>query len=150
MLGCTRGIYSIAARGLGPNPKVFSQVDPTTNMPVNSAILGLFLCAVWLLYFYGANLTTSWFGFFSFDSSELPIVTIYALYIPIFLMFMKKEKELTFFNRFLMPSLSLLGSIFMIIAAWFAHGMAVVAFLIVYLVVMAFGALILRLKKTTL
>ena len=150
MLGCTRGIYSIAARGLGPNPKVFSQVDPTTNMPVNSAILGLFLCAVWLLYFYGANLTNSWFGFFSFDSSELPIVTIYAIYIPIFIMFMKKEKELTFFNRFLMPSLSLLGSIFMIIAAWFAHGMAVVAFLIVYLVVMAFGALILRLKKTTL
>ncbi len=150
MLGCTRGIYSIAARGIGPNPKVFSQVDPTTNMPVNSAILGLFLCAVWLLYFYGANLTTSWFGFFSFDSSELPIVTIYALYIPIFLMFMKKEKELTFFNRFLMPSISLLGSIFMIIAAWFAHGMAVVAFLIVYLVVMALGALILRLKKTTL
>jgi APA family basic amino acid/polyamine antiporter len=150
MLGCTRGIYSIAARGLGPNPKVFSQVDPTTNMPVNSAILGLFLCAMWLLYFYGANLTSSWFGFFSFDSSELPIVTIYALYIPIFIMFMKKEKELTFFNRFLMPSLSLLGSIFMIIAAWFAHGMAVVAFLIVYLVVMAFGALLLRLKKTTL
>lgn len=150
MLGCTRGIYSIAARGLGPNPKVFSQVDPTTNMPVNSAILGLFLCAIWLLYFYGANLTNSWFGFFSFDSSELPIVTIYALYIPIFLMFMKKEKELTFFNRFLMPSLSLVGSIFMIIAAWFAHGMAVVAFLIVYLVVMAFGALLLRLKKTTL
>lgn len=150
MLGCTRGIYSIAARGIGPNPKVFSQVDPTTNMPVNSAILGLFLCAVWLLYFYGANLTTSWFGFFSFDSSELPIVTIYALYIPIFFMFMKKEKELTFFNRFLMPSLSLLGSIFMIIAAWFAHGMAVVAFLIVYLVVMALGALILRLKKTAL
>lgn len=147
MLGCTRGIYSIAARGLGPSPKVFSQIDPTTNMPVNSAILGLFLCATWLLYFYGANLTSSWFGFFSFDSSELPIVTIYALYIPIFIMFMRKEKELTFFNRFLMPSLSLLGSIFMIIAAWFAHGMAVVAFLIVYLVVMAFGALIVRGKK---
>lgn len=150
MLGCTRGIYSIAARGLGPNPKVFSQVDPNTNMPVNSAILGLFLCSIWLLYFYGANLTSSWFGFFSFDSSELPIVTIYAIYIPIFIMFMKKEKELTFFNRFLMPCLSLLGCIFMIIAAWFAHGMAVVAFLIVYFIVMVLGALILRLKKATL
>lgn len=150
MLGCTRGIYSIAARGLGPNPKVFSQVDPNTNMPVNSAILGLFLCSIWLLYFYGANLTSSWFGFFSFDSSELPIVTIYAIYIPIFIMFMKKEKELTFFNRFLMPCLSLLGCIFMIIAAWFAHGMAVVAFLIVYFIVMVLGALILRLNKATL
>lgn len=144
MLGCTRGIYSIAARGLGPKPKVFSHVDTTTNMPVNSAILGVFLCAVWLFYFYGANLTTSWFGFFSFDSSELPIVTVYALYIPIFIMFMLKEKELNFFNRILMPSISLASCIFMMIAAYFAHGMAVVAFLIVFFIVMIFGAFIYR------
>ena len=148
MLGCTRGIYSIAARGLGPKPKVFSQVDPTTNMPVNSAILGLFLCGIWLFYFYGANLTDTWFGFFSFDSSELPIVTVYALYIPIFVMLMVKGKELNFVNRFFMPILSLAGCIFMIVAAWFAHGMAVVAFLIVFFVVMAFSALLLHRGKT--
>ncbi|WP_394522618.1 APC family permease [Lacrimispora sp. JR3] len=150
MLGCTRGIFSLAARGLGPKPKIFSQVDPVTNMPVNSAILGLFLCGVWLLYFYGANLTTNWFGFFSFDSSELPIVTTYALYIPIFLMFMVKGKELNVFNRILMPCLSLAGCIFMIIAAWYAHGMAVVAFLIVFLIVMLMGALLLKMSKQPL
>ncbi len=150
MLGCTRGIFSLAARGLGPKPKIFSQVDPVTNMPVNSAILGLFLCGVWLLYFYGANLTTNWFGFFSFDSSELPIVTTYALYIPIFLMFMVKGKELNVFNRILMPCLSLAGCIFMIIAAWYAHGMAVVAFLIVFLIVMFLGALLLKMSKQPL
>lgn len=142
MLGCTRGIYSLAARGLGPKPKVFSQVDSMTNMPVNSAILGLLLCGIWLFYFYGANLTASWFGFFTFDSSELPIVTVYALYVPIFIMFMVKSKGLNFFNRILMPCLSLAGCVFMIIAAWFAHGMAVVAFLIVFFVVMVFSALI--------
>lgn len=147
MLGCTRGIYSIAARGLGPKPKVFSQVDPVTNMPVNSAILGLFLCGIWLFYFYGANLTDNWFGFFSFDSSELPIVTVYAMYIPIFIMFMVKGKGLNFFNRILMPSISLTGCIFMIIAAWFAHGIAVVAFLIVFFAVIAFGALLLQRVK---
>ena len=147
MLGCTRGIYSLAARGLGPKPRIFSQVDPVTNMPVNSAILGLLLCGIWLFYFYGANLTTNWFGFFSFDSSELPIVTIYALYIPIFIMFMAKGKDLNFFNRILMPCLSLAGCVFMIIAAWFAHGMAVVAFLIVFFVVMTFGAILLKRSK---
>lgn len=147
MLGCTRGIYSLAARGLGPKPRIFSQVDPVTNMPVNSAILGLLLCGIWLFYFYGANLTTNWFGFFSFDSSELPIVTIYALYIPIFIMFMTKGKDLNFFNRILMPCLSLAGCVFMIIAAWFAHGMAVVAFLIVFFVVMTFGAILLKRSK---
>jgi APA family basic amino acid/polyamine antiporter len=148
MLGCTRGIYSLAARGLGPKPKVFSQVDSMTNMPVNSAILGLFLCGIWLFYFYGANLTASWFGFFTFDSSELPIVTVYALYVPIFIMFMVKSKGLNFFNRIFMPCLSLAGCVFMIIAAWFAHGMAVVAFLIVFFIVMVFSALISHRSET--
>ena len=144
MLGCTRGIYSIAARGLGPKPWVFSQIDPATNMPVNSAIMGLFLCGIWLFYFYGANLSSNWFGFFRFDSSELPIITIYALYIPIFIMFMVKGKELNFFNRVLMPCLSLAGCVFMIAAAWFAHGIAAVAYLIVFFVIMALGALLFR------
>ncbi|MGC4019146.1 MAG: APC family permease [Muricomes sp.] len=139
MVGCTRGIYSLAARDLGPKPKVFSHIDPITNMPVNSAILGVFLCAVWLFYFYGANLTESWFGFFSFDSSELPIVTLYAMYIPIFIMFMIKEKGLNIFNRIFMPFVSLISCIFMMIAAYFAHGTAVFAFLIVFCVVMACG-----------
>lgn len=147
MLGCTRGIYSLAARGLGPKPKVFNQVDPTTNMPVNSAILGLFLCGIWLFYFYGANLTASWFGFFTFDSSELPIVTVYGLYIPIFILFMVKSKGLNIFNRFIMPCISLAGCIFMIIAAWYAHGTAVVAFLIVCFVVMVISALFLKKSK---
>ena len=149
MLGCTRGIYSLAARGLGPKPKIFSQVDPMTNMPVNSAILGLFLCGIWLFYFYGANLTASWFGFFTFDSSELPIVTVYALYVPIFINFMIKGKGLNFFNRILMPCLSLAGCLFMIIAAWFAHGIAVIAFLIIFFVVMAFSALFLKRAKSS-
>lgn len=147
MLGCTRGIYSLAARGLGPKPKVFNQVDPMTNMPVNSAILGLFLCGIWLFYFYGANLTASWFGFFTFDSSELPIVTVYGLYIPIFIMFIVKGKGLSIFNRFIMPCISLAGCIFMIIAAWYAHGTAVIAFLIICFVVMVISAFFLSNSK---
>src|SRR5690606_5873519 len=99
MMGCTRGFYSLAARDMGPNPKVFKHVDTNTDMPTNSSIIGLLICAFWLLYFYGANLVkVPWFGPFSFDSSELPIVTIYAMYIPIFFMMMVKEKSLNFFK----------------------------------------------------
>ena len=90
MLACTRGMYSLAARGEGVKPAIYRQIDPITNMPTNSSIFGVLLAGFWLLYFYGANLTAPWFGFFCFDSSELPIVTIYASYIPIFLMMMKK------------------------------------------------------------
>jgi|GEM_PF-2990327 len=92
-------------------------------------------------YAEGANLTKPWFGFFCFDSSELPIVTIYALYIPIFIMIMKKEKDLSSFKRFIMPTISLAGCIFMIIAACFSHKMEVVAYLIIFAIIMAIGAL---------
>ncbi|MBU3201367.1 APC family permease [Clostridium estertheticum] len=148
MLGCTRGIYSLAARGLGPKPNIFRQIDSETNMPTNSSILGLLLCAIWLLYFYGANLT-KWFGFFNFDSSELPIVTIYALYIPIFIMMMKKEKDLNTFKRFVMPIVSLVGCVFMIVAACFSHKISVVAYLIIFAIIMAIGALFSKKQSLT-
>lgn len=147
MLGCTRGIYSVAARGFGPKPKIFKQIDSETNMPTNSSIFGLLLCGIWLLFFYGANLTDPWFGFFCFDSSELPIVTIYAMYIPVFIMIMKKEKNLSVFKRFIMPAVSLMGCIFMIIAACFSHKMAVVAYLIVFAIVMVIGSMFVNKKK---
>ncbi len=138
MLGCTRGLYSIAARNEGPNPKMFSEISQTTNMPTNSAIFGLLLCGFWLLYFYGANLTAPWFGFFSFDSSELPIVAIYAMYIPIFLK-MTQEKDLPVFKRVIAPLVAVAGCIFMVIAACFSHGMAVAAFLILFAIVTIVG-----------
>ena len=110
-------------------------------MPANSAIFGLLLCGFWLVYFYGSNLTeTPWFGPFSFDASELPIVTLYAFYIPVFILMMKKEKDLPVFKRFVMPSLALCGCIFMMIAACFAHGKTVIYYLIMFAAVMAIGA----------
>lgn len=139
MLACTRGLYAIAVRKQGPNPKMFSQVDPVSNMPTNAAVFGLLLAGTWLLYFYGANLTAPWFGFLSFDSSELPIVTIYAIYIPIFLIMMRNEKDLSSFKRFIMPTFAIIGSLFMITAAFFAHQWAALAYLIIFAVVMLPG-----------
>ena len=148
MLGCTRGLYSIAARNEGPKVEVMSQVDKSTNMPSNSAIFGVLLSGVWLVYFYGANLTEPWFGTvgifnFSFDSSEIPIVTIYALYIPIFLMMMKKEKDLSVWKRFIVPFIAVIGSIFMVVAAFFSHGMErILGYLAIFAVVMIIGVFV--------
>ncbi len=148
MLGTTRGMYSLAVRDRGPYPEAFKQVDKITNMPTNSSIFGLLLCAFWLLYFYGANLTSPWFGPFCFDTSELPIVTLYGAYIPIFFMLIKKEKDLNTFKRFIMPTLSILGCLFMVVAACLAHKMAVVYYLIVFAVIMVIGASFRNTRKT--
>ncbi|KGK84153.1 amino acid permease [Desulfosporosinus sp. HMP52] len=143
MMGCTRGFYSLAARDMGPAPKVLKCIDVNTNMPTNSSILGVLLSAVWLLYFFGANLTpVPWFGPFSFDSSELPIVTIYAMYIPIFIMIMAKEKSLHFVKRFIMPFLAICACVFMVIAAIYAHGKAVLFYLVIFCVIMIFGMIV--------
>ncbi len=139
MVGTTRAFYSLAARGVGPRPEILGQVDPATNMPSNSSIVGLLMSALWLVYFYGANLTASWFGAFSFDSSELPIVALYGLYIPILVLMMMKEKGHTTFKRFVMPALSIFCCAFMLLAAILAHGMAVLYFVIISVVIMIVG-----------
>lgn len=161
MVGATRGMYAISSRNEGPRPEMFNEVDKSTNMVTNSSIWGLFVCSLWLVYFYGANLSSGWFGYFNFDSSELPIVTIYALYIPIFIVWMVKEKDLGFVKRFLLPILSLAACAFMVFAAVYAHGITpylaakeagefsfpVLFYLIIFAVIMLAGAFVRKSKK---
>jgi APA family basic amino acid/polyamine antiporter len=147
MMGCSRCMYSLAARGEGPNPERYSQVDKTTNMPSNSAIFALMMTAVWFLYFYLSNLAGTWKGIFVFDSTELPIITIYLMYLPILIQWMRKEKEENVLRRFVMPSLAICGSVFMVVACVLSHKMGCVWYLIVFAVVMALGAWIDRKKK---
>jgi len=130
-------------------------------MTTNSSVWGLFICAVWLVYFYGANLTSGWFGIFNFDSSELPIVTIYALYIPIFIVWMKKEKDMGVFKRFVLPAASIIACGFMVFAAIYAHGITpyltakangtfsfpVLFYFIVFIVIMAIGMILKNPRK---
>lgn len=147
MLGCVRGLYSLAARKEGPRPDIFSQVDSKTNMAHNSSVVGLLMCGFWGLYFYLANLAGTWKGAFVFDSSELPIITIYAMYIPIFIQWIRKQKDESVLRRFILPILAICGSIFMVAACILGHGMACVWYLIVFAVFMLAGVLLNR-KKT--
>lgn len=162
MLGCTRGLFSVSVRGYGPRPEIFKQVDKETNMPVNSCVIAVLLSAFWLLYFYGANLSAGkpWFGLFSFDSSELPIVTTYALYIPIFISFMIKAKDVSFVKRFILPAFAIIGSAAMVFMAVYAHGIApyqaaqnaeepyfscpVIFYLIIFAVIMVAGVIVMN------
>ena len=123
MLACTRCLYALAIRNQGPKPEVLKTIDKHTNMPTNSGVIALLLCAFWLFHFYGANLNDSpIFGYFNFDSSELPIVTTYAIYLPIFIMFIKKEGRKDKLKNILLPLLGCVCCIFMIFSAFYAHG----------------------------
>jgi APA family basic amino acid/polyamine antiporter len=161
MLACTRSFYSVAVRGWGPKPKTLASVDEHTNMPSNSGVIALLCCGAWFFYFYAANLTAPVFGVFSFDSSELPIITIYALYIPIFIKFIIKEGKNNAFKNIVMPILATIAALFMVFVAIYAHGVRpyqaaqangefsfpVLFYMIVFAVIMVIGALLYKKKQ---
>jgi len=151
MVGCARGMYSLAARGEGPAPELFGQVDKSSNMPHNSAVFALFICAFWAVYFCVTQLFATWGSIvvfegtpfasvpFSFDSSELPIITIYAFYIPIFIQWMKKATDETTLRRYVIPALAICGSAFMVYACLAGHKMANFWYIIVFALFMLIG-----------
>lgn len=147
MLGCTRGLYSLSTRGRGPSPKVFADLDKNTNMPANSAVFGLLLCAAWLFYFYCSSFSSfsDKLGMFAFDPTELPIITIYPFYIPIFFKMMF-NKDFGGAKRFIAPILAIAGSIFMVIASIRAHAKEIPGYLIIFVVIMLLGAAFMKKK----
>ena len=148
MVATTRAFYTIGKRNANPRFNMFKNLDPSTNMPMNSVIIGALLVACWYIFFYGANLTNSWFGPFVFDSSELPIITMYAMYFPIFiLMVISLRKELGVFKGIVLPICALIASGFMVFAAIYSHGISVVYYLITFIVIMGIGCLLLFVPK---
>lgn len=139
MLGCTRGLYSLAVRNKGPKPQLFKQIDTHTNVPTNSAILSLFVIILWFVYFYFSNLAGTWTGAFVFDCTELPVLTMYFMYIPIFIQWMRKEKTENKLRRFVMPAFAIAGCIFMVFASVLSHGVSCIWYLIVFFILMGLG-----------
>ena len=146
MLGCTRGMFALAARNEGLAPNTLSQVDKATNMPNNSAATGLLLCGIWFAYFIGGQFF-GWFGAYAFDSSELPIVTVYPLYVPILIAFMIKERGMNPIKRFVLPVLSIIGSGVMVAASILRHGKANWYYLVVFACVMLAGIITMIVNK---
>ncbi len=164
MLSECRSMYGIAANGQGPGHKMFSEISKSTNMPTNSSAIGLMFCAVWLLYFFIANLySKNFLGVFSFDSSELPIITIYAFYIPMFILYIVKNHKEGVFKHVIMPALGTVCCAFMVFAALYSHGYTpymtakangkfscpVLFYIIVFAAFMVVGAFFYRRKTDT-
>lgn len=141
MMGCGRAMYVIALQGRGPAAKLFSQITPSCGMPVASFVMGLVFGAVWLLFLFGSQISeTPLFSGFSFDSSEMPIVTIYALYIPMFFMFIKKHRHEKKLRNTIVPIAGICACVFTMACAIIAHGRDVADYLFAFAAIMLVGA----------
>ena len=81
-------------------------------------------------------------GAIAFDSSELPIITLYAMYIPILISVMIKEKEFNIFKRFVLPTLSIIGIGVILYASIDKHKERNIWYLIVFGIIMLVGFVI--------
>ena len=78
---------------------------------------------------------------YGFDSSELPVVTIYPMYVPILVIMMVKERDLSPIKRFVLPGISIAGVAVIVVASIIKHGMANLWYLIAYAIIMGIGAI---------
>lgn len=137
VLASIRGFYSISIRNMGPKPEFFAKICNRCKLPVNSGIIGFIISIFWVIVWYGS--LKGWWGMF-LDFSELPVITMYALYIPIFIWMIKEMKDLGFIKRYLVPIISILSSLFMIMATFISHGVkAVLIYIVVFCFVIAIG-----------
>ena len=157
MILCTmRGIYGLAIRGLGPMPEAMSDIDRDTGMPLKSSIFGLALMGFWLfqtaiLFFQGPLVFNSigspeWL--LAWEADEICIISLYALYVPLFINVMIKKKEYNFLQRYIIPLLALLSSLFMCYCCYVSYGLKqVIYYLIFFAIVMAVGMYLMEPKK---
>lgn len=144
VLGCSRGLYSLAARGQGPAHRMMAQIDPVTDMPTNSAFAGLLLCGVWLLQWELGFMQKLLPPFLAWENDELPIITLYLLYIPIFVVLMCRARDLDPVRRFVLPAFAVAACLFMIWCAVVAYRIEALYYVIVFAVIMAVGMLFYR------
>lgn len=147
MMGTMRGLYSLSFRTEGKRANILAEVDRSTGMPLKSCIACLGICAFWFLqwqvFFWEGplvmNKTENPAWLLGWEADEIAIITLYAFYIPIFIMTMIKEKDFGFVKRIVLPLLGIAASVFMAYCCVVSYGELVLSYLVVFALFMLAG-----------
>ena len=147
MMGTMRGLYSLSFRTEGKRANILAEVDRSTGMPLKSCIACLGICAFWFLqwqvFFWEGplvmNKTENPAWLLGWEADEIVIITLYAFYIPIFIMTMIKEKDFGFVKRIVLPLLGIAASVFMAYCCVVSYGELVLSYLVVFALFMLAG-----------
>lgn len=141
-MGSVRGMYSIAARDMGPAPKFFGHVSPKMDSTLNSGYIGLICSAFWLMVWYGSF--HGWWGDF-LDISELPVAMLYLVYLIIYIWVIRTFTDLPTYARYIAPFLAGTGSLYIM---WGASQKALFwPFIALTAIIVGTGALFMKKKK---
>ena len=142
MFSLGRAMYSIGKSEQGPLPKLFSEINTVSGMPVASFSLGLVFSVMWLFFLFGTQISEdALFGNFGFDISEIPVVTVYGMYIPLFFSFLKKwGRKISVLKR-ITVSMGIVACIFTAVCAICAHFADMTDYILVFVAIMLTGSL---------
>ena len=138
-LAASRGMLLLAERGWGPCPQRFYCPDEKTRAPIASSAVGLLISLIWLLQWEAGFVHRLLPPLLSFEPDELPIITLYAAYIPLLLSLILRGKRLGSFRRFVRPVLASLSALFMLYAAILSYKLEVIYYLIIFALIMLIG-----------
>jgi len=136
-LGMSRAMYSLGRRGKGPNPEKMAKLHEKTNIPRNSMILAVIISFLWLAVILANQ--TNIFGAFTFSLPDFYNYSFFALLIPIFISFAKKQKDMHWAKRFLIPAIAILGASFMFTTYWLGSPRHAIVYTITFIVLAIIG-----------
>lgn len=147
IMGSCRGMYSVAVRGMGPRPEFYGDLDRQNNFSVKSSLAGLMISGFWYAWtvimwmkgpdFMGGIHNSPWLGW---EPDEISIVTLYAIYIPMFLSLMVRGRDFGPVRRYVLPGAGVLCCLFMVYSCFVGKGFQQVGgYLIFFAAVMFAG-----------
>ena len=113
-ISCCRGMYTISCRGQGPAPEKFSKLGKNQSVSLLSCLYGLACMILMLLVWYLVMNTKSIFNYLG-SMDEIVCAIIYGVYITMYIHIIKNFKECNVFQRYIMPVVAIIGSIFFVI-----------------------------------
>ena len=113
-ISCCRGMYTISCRGQGPAPEKFSKLGKNQSVSFLSCLYGLGCMLLMLGVWYLAMHNVKPFNYLG-SMDEIVCAIIYAVYITMYIYIIKNFKDCNVFQRFVMPIIAIIGSIFFVI-----------------------------------
>lgn len=154
----SRGMYALSARGLGPKPEFFGELDSQLNYPVKSAALAMIIGGFWyawmiLVWMGGPDFFAEFHAceWIAWEPDEIGIIMLYLMYIPMMIGLMKRADDAGFFGRYVLPFLGICCCVFFCYAIWVGYGLKrCIGFLIFFAIVEAIGFALKGKPKDTL
>ncbi|MCL2771102.1 MAG: APC family permease [Firmicutes bacterium] len=147
-MGMSRGLLSVAKRGHGPFQKYFSQVHEKTGTARYSLAFCFLISLVWfvVLYLSQSGLLPTGFVFTLQDFYNLGF---YALLVPIFILFIIKQKEMHWALRFVLPTVAICAVGILVVSLAIASWIHFLIYIGVFIIIGGIGMIFYRKDATS-